>query len=157
MRLIRCVAIALLLSGCSTGGPPPVTSGLSPLRETLNTRWLRWPDDNGCAGPATAATLPPGTLIDRFGSEGGNYFSPRGESFGSRALPYVCERTAYTVYRVEKPLPVKVCKAAAWFDEPGGAEQYQTDQPAYQLKQTGVIVAVADGDKAESVCAAQAH
>jgi hypothetical protein len=118
------------------------------LRQSLYPKWvdasaqIKWPPNNGCAAAAVSETLPAGTLIDRFGSEGGTFFSPRGESFDSRAVPYVCSKMAYTVYRVDKPLHVMDCKAAAWFDEPGGAEQYQTDDPAYKLRQSGAIEVV---------------
>jgi Tuberculosis necrotizing toxin len=67
-------------------------------------------------------------MIDRFGAEDGSFFSPKGESFASRAVPYVCKQMDYRVYEVRKSIPVKVCKAAPWFDEPGGATQDQTEK-----------------------------
>jgi hypothetical protein len=94
----------------------------------------------------TPATLPPGELIDRFGNETGNFFSPKGESFDARALPYVCTRMAYTVYRVTQAIHVQEGKAAPWFGEPGGAEQYETDQPASNLRETGALQAVPGDD-----------
>ncbi len=79
--------------------------------------------------------LPPGVLLDRFGGAGGNFFSPRGASFDARALPYVCrdELKQYHVYQLIKPLPVWAGRAAAWFDEPGGATQFKTDATAKTL------------------------
>ena len=118
------------------------------LRQSLYPKWIdaqaqiKWPPDNGCAATPVSETIAAGTLIDRFGSEGGTFFSPKGESFDARAVPYVCSKMAYTVYRVDKPLHVMDCKAAPWFDEPGGAEQFQTDRPAYKLRESGAIEVV---------------
>jgi hypothetical protein len=121
------------------------------LRWDLVPKWISWadnkaniswPPNDGCAAAPTTTALPAGTLIDRFGSEGGTFFSPKGESFGSRAVPYVCQNMDYRVYRVLKPLPVKTCKAAPWFGDPGGATQEQTADPAYKLVAAGAIVAV---------------
>jgi hypothetical protein len=49
----------------------------------------------------------------------------------------------YRIYKVDKPIPVKKCKAAPWFNEPGGAVQYQTPDPAYKLLAGGSIETVA--------------
>jgi hypothetical protein len=122
------------------------------LRQSLYPKWIdaqaqiKWPPDNGCAASPKSETLPVGTLIDRFGSENGSFFSPKGEPYDDRSVPYVCSKMAYTVYRVDKPLQVKGCKAAPWFDEPGGAEQFQTAEPASKLRASGAIeVVTGDG------------
>lgn len=137
-------------SAPQTAGPPAAFKLPANVRPALYPKWfdasgqIRWPPHDGCAGAETAETVPAGTLIDRFGSEGGSYFSPRGESYADRALPYICRQMTYTVYRVQKALPVKTCKAAPWFDEPGGARQFQTAQPAFKLRQDGFIAVVAN-------------
>jgi hypothetical protein len=86
--------------------------------------------------------LPPGALLDRFGGTGGNFFSPRGAGYDARALPYPCEAKAkdYHVYQVAKPLPVWAGKAAAWFDEPGGATQFETDATVKMLLDDQVLI-----------------
>ena len=156
--LLPLLALLAALSGCGparqsaapvTNAAPTVT--LPPdLRQPLYPKWIdakaqiRWPPNDGCAAAPVAQTVPAGTLIDRFGSENGRFFSPRGDSFASRALPYLCSKMAYTVYRVLKPLNVMECKAAAWFDEPGGAEQFQTVDPAFKLRQDRFIAVVAN-------------
>ena len=146
-------ALALLLLGLFTAAWPAAAQQSAPslppyLRQDLYPKWIdaaaqvKWPPNNGCAAVPASETLPVGTLIDRFGSEGGSFFSPKGESFAARAVPYVCSQLAYTIYRVTKPLHVSACKAAPWFDEPGGAMQFQTDQPAYKLREGGMIEVV---------------
>ncbi len=121
------------------------------LRWDLVPKWIQWvdgkaniswPPNDGCAAAPVNETIPVGTELDRFGSEGGTFFSPKGESFRARAVPYVCRQMDYRVYRVLKPLPVKACKAAPWFGEPGGAKQVQTTDPAFKLVAAGVIEAV---------------
>ncbi len=84
-------------------------------------------------------------MIDRFGSENGRFFRPRGECYAGRAVPYVCSRVVYTVDRVVRALQVQACKAAPWFNEPGGAVQYQTEEPAAKLRET-VFIEVAAND-----------
>ena len=121
------------------------------LRWTLVPKWIQWaearaqiswPPNDGCAAEPESRSLASGEMIDRFGSEGGSFFSPRGESYQGRAVPYVCTQMDYRVYRVVKPIAVKACKAAPWFGEPGGAIQVQTTDPAYKLVADGKIEVV---------------
>ncbi len=156
--------LAFALLGCSLQAPDPAGISAHPggqaveaapalpphLRRALYPKWIdakaeiTWPPNDGYAAPPVAQTLPAGTLIDRFGGEGGTFFSPKGESFAARAVPYVCERMTYTVYRVAKPLVVLAGKAAPWFDEPGGAVQYRTEEPAFKLRLAGMIETAAN-------------
>jgi hypothetical protein len=121
------------------------------LRWGLVPKWIHWvdakaqidwPPNDGCAAAPVAQSLTTGQMIDRFGSEGGTFFSPQGESYRARAVPYVCTQMDYRVYRVVKPVAVKSCKAAPWFGEPGGAIQVQTADPAYKLVADGEIEVV---------------
>jgi hypothetical protein len=123
----------------------------SNLRWDLVPKWIQWvdakaqiswPPNDGCSSAPVSESLTAGELIDRFGSEGGTFFSPQGESFRSRAVPYVCTQMDYRVYRVVKPIAVKACKAASWFGEPGGAIQVQAADPAYKLVADGEIEVV---------------
>jgi Tuberculosis necrotizing toxin len=121
------------------------------LRWDLVPKWIKWvgakaqvawPPNDGCASVPVLQSLTAGQVIDRFGSEGGAFFSPKGESYRSRAVPYVCTQMDYRVYRVVKPFAVKSCKAAPWFGEPGGAIQVQTAEPAYKMVADGEIKVV---------------
>ncbi|EPR12849.1 glycohydrolase toxin TNT-related protein [Ruminiclostridium papyrosolvens] len=50
-------------------------------------------------------TLSEGTFIDRYGdNSGGQYFSPMGESYESRALAPYMDNATYTRYKVIKRL-----------------------------------------------------
>jgi hypothetical protein len=149
------LSLALLtLAGCGTASPPvsvvapPAVVAAAPaaiaparpawVRPNLDAHWIaadgtvQYPPNDGFDGPPVHSTLQPGRLIDRFGGSG-RYFSPKGEPFDARALPSVCEVQTYTVYRVVMPLPVTSGKAVPWFDEPGGATQYETDEPSAAL------------------------
>lgn len=150
-RALPILSLLGLLAACAPPAAQQPASTLPPnIRPDLAEKWypngqIMWPPNDGCAAAPVAQTLPAGSLIDRFGSEGGTFFSPRGESYAARAVPYVCSKMAYTVYRVDRPLHVQACKAAPWFDEPGGAAQYKTDAPAYKLREAGTIeVATSD-------------
>ncbi len=137
--------LSLGLSACATT-PLATPPGVRP--ELQNARWIspdgqiKWPPNDGFAGPPVPEMLPPGTLLDRFGDENGTFFSPRGARYGWRALPYLCEQQDYTIYRVLLPLPVWVGKAAPWFNEPGGATQFHTDAPAASMRQDGEIAVI---------------
>jgi hypothetical protein len=157
-RLLRFLIVGVLLLGGAPVIPASAQSTAAPpagypgnLRWDLVPKWIQWtdgkaliswPPNDGCASASESRVLPAGTLIDRFGSEYGSFFSPRGESFKARAVPYVCSQMDYRVYRVLKPISVKVCKAAPWFGEPGGALQDQTADPANKLVAAGMMEVV---------------
>lgn len=151
-RFLRLLPLLFVLSCTAIPGTAPpssaparVTAWPVYLRHDLYPEWIdanarvRWPPHDGCVSDPAPVTVPTGTEIDRFGGETGSFFSPKGESFAARAVPYVCRQMVYTVYRVARPLAVRSCKAAPWFGQPGGATQYQTTQPALKLTETGAI------------------
>ena len=78
-------------------------------------------------------TLEVGRKIDRFGGEGGNYFSPLGAPYIERALPPQNLDTFdgkfpnnYHVYEVIKKLAVTLGPVAPWFEQPGMGTQFTT-------------------------------
>jgi hypothetical protein len=132
--------LGLVLAACAA---PP--SALPPgARSDLGAEWVedggyRWPPRDGFDGQVVYMVLPPGVMLDRFGHEGGRFFSPKGAAFRARALPTVCRELPYRAYRVTAPLPVRIGSAVAWFGEPGGAMQVMTDATAAQLVADGVL------------------
>ncbi|KAJ6128229.1 hypothetical protein N7471_009446 [Penicillium samsonianum] len=78
-------------------------------------------------------TLEVGRKIDRFGGEGGNYFSPLGAPYIERALPPSNLDTFdgkfpynYHVYEVIQELAVTLGPVAPWFEQPGMGTQFTT-------------------------------
>ncbi|MEI3604981.1 TNT domain-containing protein [Pseudogracilibacillus sp. SE30717A] len=72
--------------------------------------------------------LKPGTIIDRYGdNNNGQYFSPDGSSYESRALPPFMKDKPYERYKVVKEFKVDAGTVAPWFDEKGLGTQYYTD------------------------------
>jgi hypothetical protein len=104
-----------------------------------------WPGDDGFT-PATLSSVPslltPGMLIDRFGQDGGHFFSPVGTPFTARGLPYVCDSGSYSVFVVRKPFLVWSGKVAPAFNQPGGGAQIRSDAPVASLLAYGVIAPV---------------
>lgn len=157
------VISAVLLAGCAAPPSPQIALPIDfpvNLRAQLFPQWvdqnkrITWPSNDGCATAPVATTLPPGMVIDRFGAEGGSFFSTPDQTFAARAMPYVCPRMAYTVYRLKKPLPVESCPAIGWFGEPGGALQFKSAQTAAALIEAGIIEAdLAATIRAGSPCA----
>jgi hypothetical protein len=114
-------------------------------RPNLDRHWLlpsgayNYSPGDGFDGSPQPVVLSVGMLLDRFGGDGGNFFSPKGAPFAMRALPTVCERLVYKVYRVAAPLLAWTGKARPWFDQKGGATQFETDAPVYLLLTDHVI------------------
>jgi streptomycin 6-kinase len=145
----------LAVTGCvapQAGPPAPALEATAaaapPFRPDLDPKWrdgagaIRWPANDGFAAAPLLLELEPGMLIDRFGKDTGHFLSPKGAGYGQRALPYVCKDMPYHVYRIEQPLLAWTGKAAAWFDQPGGATQIETDASVAQLLADGTIAAV---------------
>lgn len=156
-KLVGSIIVALALLGAAQFPPAQAQTHQSTapdsfpktLRWDLVPKWIewseaqgvrvKWPPNDGCTAAPEVKTLAAGTLIQRFGSESGSIFVPKGTSFRSQSLPYVCTAMDFRVYRVVKPVTVKSCKAAPWFDQPGGAVQLEATKPAYQLVADGMI------------------
>lgn len=116
------------------------------LRSDLSNEWfdpktgkLSWPPNDGFSSDQVGQTLDPGTQIDRYGSNFGRFLSPKGASFGARALPYDEASMPYHAFEVLKPLTVQSGRAAAWFDEEGGATQYMTSSSVDELIKNGFL------------------
>ena len=79
----------------------------------------------------TQEQLGIGTLIDRYGSEFGNFLAPAGTTYTARSLPPVnlvsdpADYCNYHVYLVTKPLPVYSGPIAPWFEQAGLGTQFE--------------------------------
>jgi len=138
--MLAVFAAFLLLAGPAWADctPPEVRTDIAATWKDGSGN-LRWPPNDGAAGVVTPVVLAPGMVLDRFGCETGTFLSPRGAAFTARALPYVCATAPYYTYRVVRPLLAWTAKAAPWFDQKGGATQFQTDANVAQLLADGVI------------------
>lgn len=111
----------------------------TPSLEDLQNRLFQWPAENGFIGAIKPLTVKPGVFIDRYGPPTGKFVSPKGHNYGSRALPYPEDPTAYHVYEVLKPLQTQAGEAAPWFGAPGGAVQYTLPRSVGELIAEGVL------------------
>ncbi|KAK4463959.1 hypothetical protein QBC42DRAFT_264350 [Cladorrhinum samala] len=94
-------------------------------------------------------TLQVGTLIDRFGGEGGAFVAPAGAPYMQRSLPPSNLNTPegadskykynYRVYSVSKPLLVLSGPIAPWFGQPGAGVQYQLYKSVKTLIDEGFL------------------
>ena len=78
-------------------------------------------------------TLQPGTLLDRYGYEGGSFVSPEGVPYAQRSLAPGTEAKPYHVYEVVKPIEGLGGQSAPWFDQPGGGIQYKLPKTIQEL------------------------
>ena len=160
MAKVKSVLAAIFLAGCVAAPPPPPQASHialpSPLLPTLGEKWIDahggviWPPADGFSAQPFPLILAAGLLIDRFGSPYGRFFSPKGADYSARALPYQCDKLNHTTYQVMSPIFVWVGKAAPWFDQAGGATQFETDATAAQLVADAALKAV--GEPAKSPC-----
>ena len=63
---------------------------------------INWPPNRGVLGEPKRMILKPGTVIDRFGYEGGTFVSPYGVPYEMRALAPETYLKPYQVYVVKK-------------------------------------------------------
>ncbi|NJM49717.1 MAG: TNT domain-containing protein [Sphingomonadales bacterium] len=102
--------------------------------KSTDGKWI-YPPNNGFEGAITQAALKPPSKIDRYGgwvdqkgkfNDTGNFFSPAGSSYGSRALPPGTDTRPFTKYEVVKPFDVSSGRATSWFGESGGGMQHMS-------------------------------
>ncbi|WP_342603969.1 T7SS effector LXG polymorphic toxin [Peribacillus sp. FSL E2-0159] len=98
-----------------------------------------WPPNRGVLGEPEPMILKPGTIIDRFGYEGGTFVSPYGVPYEMRALAPETYLKPYKLYVVKKPIEVQAGKIAPWFDEPGMGVQYELNQSVKNFIEQGII------------------
>ena len=98
-----------------------------------------WPPNKGFDGNPTKITLESGTLIDRYGYDGGTFVSPKGVPYTERSLPLGTDKKPYTVFEVVKPIEVQAGKIAPWFGEKGGGIQYEFSQKISELLEQGIL------------------
>lgn len=81
--------------------------------------------------------LEEGTLIGRYGSPRGEFFSPEGTTYEQRSLALHSDNADYYVYRVVRPLEVDSCKIAPWFGREGGTQfiKYHDDGTKYTINE----------------------
>lgn len=100
-----------------------------------------YPANNGSLGNWNSTILPPGTIIDRYGSEFGDFFSPRGTPINMRALDYNPSRPA-NAYEVLKSLPVQKSTIAPAFGKIGLGIQYKTPASASDLVRLKYLIPI---------------
>jgi hypothetical protein len=92
-----------------------------------------------------------GTKLDRFGSEGGTFVSPKGAPYMQRALPPQNLDTPpndpsfpynYHVYAVAEEFVVLSGPIAAWFGQPGQGTQYEMNSNITTLISGGFLTRV---------------
>jgi len=86
--------------------------------------------------------LKPGTFVDRFGTEGGNYVAPGGTDYGARSLPPGSFNKDYNLYQINTEVSVKASVTAPYFGQPGYGIQYPFSEPIYKLVEKGILIRV---------------
>ncbi len=99
----------------------------------------KYPDNRGFAGASKDEILQPGTKIDRYGGDNGNYFSPAGTPYEGRGLPPDSLTKDYSQFEVMRQLPTDSGRIAPAFGQPGGGTQFITDRSVNDLLKSGHI------------------
>jgi hypothetical protein len=98
-----------------------------------------YPPNRGFAGPSERVTLQPGELVDRYGSTGGSFASPKGTPLPERSVPFGAEQKQLQIFRVLKPVEADAGKVSSWFNQPGGGKQYDFGRSIQELIDDGVV------------------
>lgn len=119
---------------------PPANANPELSLQWINVRCqYRFPPKDGFDGPSETKTLPPGTLVDRYGPPSGRFLAPTDATYEARALPYDQTKMDYYRYEVVTALDVEAGKIVPWFDQSGGGVQYKTKKPVRQLLIEGAL------------------
>jgi RHS repeat-associated protein len=100
---------------------------------------IKWPPNDGFHGNPAVTVLQPGTLVDRFGYDGGRFVSPNGSSITGRALAPGTTAKPYTVFEVTNRLVVRSGPAEPWFGEDGMGTQYYLPASVSDLIDSGYL------------------
>jgi hypothetical protein len=123
----------LLVHNCGGAAPRPASSAVS------------WPPNNGFHGQLGphgnpgVTVLKPGTLVDRFGIDGGRFVAPNGTPIGQRSLAPGTTDKPYSVFEVTNRLVVQQGPAEPWFGQPGMGTQYHLPSSVEDLIDTGFL------------------
>lgn len=83
--------------------------------------------------------MAPGTLVDRYGYDGGTFVSPIGTPYTERSLPIGTDQKPYTVFEIVEPIEVLAGEIASWFGEKGGGIQYKFSDTISNLLYKGIL------------------
>jgi RHS repeat-associated protein len=114
-------------------------AGLAPRPAPPRLPAPYYPPNRGFLGQPTRTTLPPGSVIDRYGGPGGSFASPQGTSPWARSLPHGVEKSPLNAYEVIKPIEVDAGRAAPWFNQPGGGTQFDFGRSVQSLIDAGYL------------------
>jgi RHS repeat-associated protein len=121
--------------------PNPLTwldpLGLAPYRP--GGEITAWPPNNGFHGAHRVTVLTPGTLVDRFGYEGGRFVAPNGTPIQARSLAPGSTGKPYTIYEVTNRLVVQHGPAEPWFGQSGMGIQYYLPASVRDLLDVGYL------------------
>lgn len=125
-----------------TGGSSAAEIGAA--RSTAVERYEPYPPASTSAGgfvggASVPETLIPGSVISRYGLEGGRYASPIGTPFAKRGLPPSFESEfGDSLYQIAKPIDVDAGIAAYW-QGGGGGVQYRLPDSISNLIENGFL------------------
>jgi hypothetical protein len=86
--------------------------------------------------------LPAGSVVDRFGTPGGNLVYAARTPYENRSLPPEWINSGYHVYRLQRPLRALTGVAVPWFEQPGGGTAYVLPRSVQELLDDGTLVEV---------------
>lgn len=106
---------------------------------------IGWPPNNGFHGNLGphgnpgVTVLKPGTLVDRFGFDGGEFVAQNGTAIGQRSLAPGTTDKPYSVFEVTSRLIVQGGPSEPWFGQPGMGLQYRLPASVEDLLNAGYL------------------
>ncbi|MFI4873720.1 MAG: TNT domain-containing protein [Blastopirellula sp. JB062] len=158
-HLIVVGLLTLWFAGVACSPSEPTTPAASSAAAPTDAKsiWLkpdgsiRWPPNEGFAAKPQHVVLPPGTILDRYGYVSGTFVCPAGVPPDELSLAPGTLAKPHHVYEVLKPLAALAGKAAPWFDQPGGGEQYDLAKPVRHWLNDGYLKEIKKPRKREDL------
>jgi RHS repeat-associated protein len=92
-----------------------------------------YPPNDGFVGPVVKSNSQVGDILLRRGETSGRFYTRPGTAPEETSLPPGTNTTIERYFKVVKEFEQTVGKAAAWFNQPGGGTQVQTNMTTDQL------------------------
>ena len=94
---------------------------------TINKDEPKWPEPYFEVGTMEIVIIPPGTILDRYSGEHGEFFGDTNSQLDNRCVPTeLDDYKEHHQYKTREPLiAIKSKVAPSGFGQPGGAEQYE--------------------------------
>lgn len=135
-------AVTQKLNSAGSGGSLDdlADAASSPDSATSTALAPPYPPNRGFTSAPEKQILTPGTVVDRYGPEGGTFVSPQGTPASMRSMPPGGDRRPLNAYEVVKPMEVDAGRALPWYGQRGFGMQYELPMSVQDAIKSGCMI-----------------